>query len=149
MKEEILEDFLSKDARRIWSASGEVLNSVITNRDDIEALFPHLSEIRNATSGIDYGGAFLSNKRYLDKALEVIKESKGSGCLCEYAFTDYGQSVESLKNVGFILLSKKTENFITTGEVECSRCHQRYIAEEEFTGWHMTSSRHRKVATCL
>jgi len=145
MKEEILEDFLSKDARRIWSASGKVLNSVITDREDIEALFPHLGEIRSATSGIDFGGAFLPNKRYLDKALMVIKASKSSECLCKYAFTDYGQSVESLENVGFILLSKKTENFVTMGEVECSRCHQRYIAEEEFTGWHMTSSRHRKV----
>ena len=143
-KEEILEGFLSGDPHKIWSASGDVKLSVITDKKVIEDLSPHLAEIKKATRNIDYGGAFVSNQRHIDKALTIIEKSKWQECLCKYAFTDYGQSVESLENYGFILLSKEVDGFVTRGVVECPRCHQRYIAEEEFTGWHMTSSRHWK-----
>lgn len=144
-KEDILKEFLSGDSHKIWSASGMVIKSVITDRDVIEALVPYLDEIKKATRNIDYGGAFRPNQRYINKALTVIEKSKGKECLCEYAFTDYGQSVDSLKNFGFVILSEEKDGFVVRGEVECPKCRQRYIAEEEFTGWHMTSSRHWKA----
>lgn len=143
--EEILADFLSKDAARIKFASGKVLQKVITDKEMIESLVSYLTEIRNAVRDIDYGGGFLKNQRYVEKALMVIAESKWKDCLCEYAFADYGQSVESLQEYGFELLSKAQDGFVTRGVVECPQCHQRYEAEEEFTGWHMTSSRHRAI----
>lgn len=48
-KEEILQGFLSKDAHKIWSVSSKVIHSVITNRELIESLVPHLTEIKQAT----------------------------------------------------------------------------------------------------
>lgn len=146
-KEEVLQGFLSKDAGRVLKSAGEVTGAVITDREFIEELSPHLNEIRKATQGLNYGGGFLRNQRYVEKALEIISKSRGRECLCEYAFTDYGQSVEALEERGFIVLSKRVDRkkFTTIGEIECPGCHQRYIAEEEFTGGHMTSSRHRKV----
>lgn len=146
-KDEVLQGFLSKDTKLVLKSVGEVTCSVIRNRELLEELYLHLAEIKKATRGLDYGGVFLPNQRHVDEALEIISKSRGKECLCEYAFSEYGQGIEDLQQKGFILLSKKVdrEKFTTIVEIECPRCHQRYIAEEEFTGWHMTTSRHRKI----
>lgn len=143
--EEILAGFLSKDAHKIIASSHAIIHSVITDRNRIKALHPYLDDIKEATQGISYGGAILPNQRFVDKALKVIEDSMKPDCLCEYSFDDFGQSVQMLKKVGFVVHSEKTENYITTGVIECPNCHQRYIVEEEFTGWHVTSSRHRAL----
>lgn len=144
-KEEVLQGFLSKDARKVLTASHEVIHSVITDRERIESLVPHLDLIKEQVQGLSYGGAILPNQRFVDKALTVIKESKGSKCLCEYAFDGFGQCAQMMEKYGFVLLSEKTEGYINKGEIECPKCHQRYIVEEEFTGWHVTSTRYRRV----
>ena len=143
--EEILQGFLSKDTHKVVASSHEVIHSVITDRSLIEALYPHLGEIKKATQGMSYGGSILPNQRFVDKALKVIEDSRKPDCLCKYSFDDFGQSVQMLEKVGFEIHSEKTENYVTTGEIECPLCHQRYIVEEEFTGWHVTSSRHRAI----
>ena len=145
--EDVLQGFLSKDANRVLVASNEVRKSIITNRGMIEALFPYIDEIEAATCNLSYGGTIMPNWRFVHKALMIIRDSRKKACLCEYAFEDYGQSVKMLGNYGFKILSERVERekYTTIGEIECPLCHQRYIAEEEFTGWHMTTSRHRKV----
>lgn len=62
-----------------------------------------------------------------------------------YAFDDFGQRAKTMVKYGFVLLSEGTEGYINTGEIECPRCHQKYIVEEEFSGGHITNSRHRKI----
>lgn len=144
-KEEVLENFLSGDARKVLNACHAVIHSVVTDREMIESLVPHLSRIKEATKQLNYGGGFAPNQRFVDKALKVIDNSRREKCLCEYSFDKYGQRAEFFVQRGFVLLWEKTEGFVNTGEIECSRCHQRYIVEEEFTGWHMTSTRYKKV----
>ena len=144
-KEEVLQGFLSKDAHKVLAASHEVIHSVINERELIEALVPHLDLIQERIQGLSYGGAILPNQRFVDKALTVISESKESKCLCEYAFDGFGQYAKLMEKYGFILLSEKTEGYVNRGEIECPKCHQRYIVEEEFTGWHVTSTRYRRV----
>jgi len=91
--EEILQGFLSKDAHKIVTSSHEVIHSVITDRSHIEALYPHLGEIKKATQGMSDGGTILRNQRFVDKALRVIEDSGKPDCLCKYSFDDFGQSV--------------------------------------------------------
>ncbi len=144
-KEEVLQGYLSKDAHRVLKASHEVIHSVIKDRDMIESLVPYLEKIQEATQNLSYGGTVLPNQRFVDKALKIIWDSKENQCLCEYAFDGFGQCAKFMEKYGFVLLEEKTEGYVNTGKIECPKCHQRYIVEEEFTGWHVTSTRYRRV----
>lgn len=145
-RDEVLEGFLSKNADKVLKSSREVIRAVITNREMIESLVEDLDKIEEATRGLNYGGLLLPNRRFVDKALMIIRGSKENRCLCDFAFEDVGQSVKSLeRNYGFILLSEETKGYINAGKIECPKCNQRYVVEEEDTGWHATSSRHWKI----
>ena len=145
-RDKILEGFLSNNADRVLESSHEVRRSIITDREMIEALVEDLDKIEKATRGLNYGGLLLPNRRFVDKALMIIRGSHENKCLCEFAFEDVGQSAKSLqRNFGFILLSEETKGYINAGKIECPKCHQKYLVEEEYTGGHVTKSRYWKI----
>ena len=144
-KEQIISDMLSGDAERILHASHTVIHSAITNRKLIMNLFPYLSEIKKKTNNLQYGGAILPNKRFVEKAIQMIGDSIEEKCLCEYLFDGFGQNGKSMERVGFVLLEETTDNYINRSIIECPVCHQRYEVEDEYTGWHINTTRYKKI----
>ncbi len=144
--EEMLQGFFSGDASRILKACHAVNHAAISDRETIEAVAVYLDEIREVVKGKSYGGAVLPNQRFVDRAVTIIEESKRPTCLCKYVFDGFAQCAASLeRSYGFILESEETKGFVNSGIIRCPRCGQRYLVEEEFTGWHMTSTRHRPI----
>ncbi len=143
----LVDNFLSKDPSRILDASHKVINSVVSNRLLIEALVPYLDEIINVTQGINYGGAILSNERFVSRAIDIINTSQTGECLCELSFEGFGYRAESFaKAYGFILVEpSKSEGFISTGVIQCPICKNKYEVTEEYTGWHTTTTGYKKL----
>lgn len=144
-KQQILLDLLSGDAKRILDASHKVISCGITNKRFLQDLYLHLHEIEDKTRNIHYGGGILPNKRFVEKAIRMIRASITEECLCEHLFEKYGQSGKSLGRYGFILLEEQTEGYVNTSIIRCPACNQHYKVQEKFTGGHVTSTEHRKV----
>ena len=147
MKESMLPDMLSGDEKRILSASHTVIYSAIKNRRLINELHPYLSEIKEKTRNLNYGGTMLPNKRFVEKAIRMIEDSVGDKCLCEYLFDGFGQNGKNMVQYGFVLLEENTDvdNYIHRSIVECSNCHKKYEVEEEYTGWYITTTRYKVI----
>jgi len=143
--EQILSDLLSGDAKRILNASHTVINCGITNRKLIQDLYQYLGEIEDKTRNIHYGGGILPNKRFVEKAIRMIRASITEECLCQHLFEKYGQSGKSLQRYGFVLLEEKTEGYINRSIIKCPACNQYYEVEEKYTGGHVTTTEHRRV----
>ncbi len=143
--QQILLDMLSGDEKRILHASHTVIHSGITNRKLLMELHPHLSDIKEKTRSLKYGGSLMPNDRFVEKAIRMIDESVGNKCLCEYLFDFIGQNGKSMVRYGFVLLEENMEGYIDRSIIECSSCHQRYEVEEEYTGWHATITRRKKI----
>ena len=143
----LIDNFLSEEPSRILDASHKVINSVVSNRPLIEALVPYLDEIISTTSNLNYGGAILSNDRFVSKAIDIIKTSQTDECLCEFAFEYFGCSAERLaKSNGFLLVEpSKSEGFVSTGVIQCPVCKNKYAVIEEYTGWHTTTTGYKKL----
>ena len=144
-KEQILLDMLSGEASRVLHASHEVKDSAITNTKLIKELYPYLPEIKKKSSNLQYGGAILPNKRFVEKAIQMIEASVDEKCLCEYLFDDFGQNGKNMERFGFVLLEETMDNYINKSIIECPVCFQRYEVVEEDTGWHINSTRYRKI----
>ena len=143
--EQILSDLLSGDAKRILDASHKVISCGITNKRFLQDLYLNLHEIEDKTRNIHYGGGILPNKRFVEKAIRMIRASITEECLCEHLFEKYGQSGKSLERYGFILTEEKTEGYVTRSIIQCSACNQHYEVQEKFTGGHVTTTEYRKV----
>ena len=145
--EQMIADLLSGDEKRILDASHTIIHSGILNRKLINELYPYLSEIKEKTSNLHYGGTILPNSRFVEKAIRMIEDSVGDKCLCEYLFDGFGQNGKSMVKYGFVLLEENIDrdNYINRSIIECSGCRQQYQVEEEYTGWHITTTRHRAI----
>lgn len=144
-KEQILSELLSGDAKRILEASHTVINCGITNKRFLQDLYLYLHEIEDKTRNIHYSGGILPNKRFVEKAIRMIRASITEKCLCEHLFEKYGQSGKSLQRYGFVLLAEKTEGYVNRSIIKCPACNQHYEVEEKYTGGHVTSTEYRRV----
>lgn len=145
--QELVNDFLSGYPSQVLDASHRVINLAVQNRLLIEALVPYLGGIINATSGLSYGGAILSNERFVRRAIDIIDASQTSECLCKFMFEPFGYNAESFaKAYDFLLIEpSKSEGFIRTGVVQCPVCKNKYEVTEEYTGWHTTTTTYKKL----
>jgi hypothetical protein len=78
---DLLDDFLSRDPHRIWSASGAVRH--LADRDALRRLAAHVDEIEARTRGVELGGMMRPNATHLAFALRKLRFARDSAeCLC-------------------------------------------------------------------
>ena len=136
----LLQDFLSREATRIWAASCEVASS--RDAAQLDELAAQSGAIARATSGVELGGALFPNAEHLRFALEKLEFWRDRrGCLCrlypEYLFFDPHQEQKS----GHVSIASETvnrEQWTTSYHCECALCQTRYAVEEaesHYTWW--------------
>lgn len=76
----LLDDFLSGDTHRVWSASWETIGS--RDPEQLDALVPNVPRIRRATANLDLGGMILSNRASLEHALDKLANYQRGVCWC-------------------------------------------------------------------
>lgn len=127
----ILQDILSGDSHRIWSASCAIC-SLSQNHEKIIKLLPYKQQIIDATDGIELGGAFATNRRFLERALEIMDFHKdNNGCPCCLHSED--SSPMDFVNDGYFTLEEPAdvigESFPEYCIVRCNNCGKFYKAE--------------------
>lgn len=139
--EEIIKDITSCDTTKVWSASCEII-SIGQSRDKIQPLIKHLPLIKEKTKGLEMGGAFASNQRFVEYAIRIIAfhQSPG-GCTCEL-YTDTYECNDPAKEVtkGNVTLvdTKMANNWIDHYILQCKSCGQRFKTIERdghYTWW--------------
>ena len=137
---DLLQDFLSRDAQRIWAASC----AVIRERDaaQLDELSAHLPVIRRATYGVELGGALFPNAQHLKFALEKLEFWKEKrGCLCQlyprYLLFDPKREAQA-GNVRILAEVVDREQWSSHFSCQCAICGADYSVEEaeyHYTWW--------------
>lgn len=124
----LLSDFTSRDPTRIWSAAGAV--RMRRDRDTLRALAAHVEAIRDATRGVDLGGALRPNATHLALALRVLEHARDDGgCRCTLFPTDDLFDPRREAANGQVRLLREVEDDWAV-ECECTECGARYRVEE-------------------
>jgi hypothetical protein len=134
----VLDDILSKDPHRIWSASGAIRH--LRDRHELAVLVAHLDDIKQKTQGVPLGGALRPNSSHLDFAirkLEFLKHS--SGCMCElYPMDDLYNPGDEAK-AGHVVIEATVlddAKWVDYYVCRCAFCDRRYRVEErEYHYW--------------
>lgn len=129
---ELIEDMLSEDAQRIWSASCGII-SLGQNHERIMELVPYLTQMKSKTNNIELGGLIHPNSRLLKKAFEVIEwHSNGVGCSCSLLGED--SNPRHLEEDGYITITDtvymNNSNYIDYYLAICHNCQTQYKIEE-------------------
>ena len=144
--EQILEDITSRDTTKVWSSSCEII-SLGQDRDKIFPLIKHLPEIKKRTQGLDMGGIFAPNQRFIDFAVRTIEFHRDSSeCTCnlypEHPSSDPNREADR-GNID-ILNTKYTEDkWLDYYLAACKKCGQKYKLIERdyhYTWWGWTKS---------
>lgn len=140
---EILADLLSKDSKKIWWASGEVI-SECQNPDRIMPLVPFRDRIARETREVSMGGAVAPNRRFVDLVLKILDfYGKGRNCPCgiyPMAGSDSTFRPSTEKSRGNIEILERVESggFPDYYVVQCTRCGQKFRVKEgmyHFVWW--------------
>ncbi len=131
--QEIVSEINSRDKRRVWLAACEIIEHAQT-RDEIIPLIPYLAAIKKETQGLKMGGAFASNKRFVDHAIRIIEfYESANGCSCAL-YLDYEMNdpeKEALKdNVTIIETIKIEDKWIDYSLVKCNNCNKVFKVTE-------------------
>jgi len=132
---EIVAGFTSKDPHEVWKAASEIV-AFCQDLKTTEPLIPYLSEIRNNPKGLEMGGAFAPNRRFVDfsiKAIEFYKDSEDCPCFLYEELEVFNQQKEEKKE--FIRIDKTVlleGKWVDFYEAVCTRCEQKFkILERE------------------
>lgn len=137
---DIINDMLSGDADKIWSASCAIC-SLSQNHDKVMELVPYKEKMDYATRNIELGGAIALNHRFLKKAFEVMEvHEEGKECPCILLGGD--SNPNHLLEDGYIELLDvvcfSNSGYIDYYVIRCNRCKKLYKVEEReyhFTWW--------------
>jgi hypothetical protein len=148
LKTEDVAKITSRDTHMVREASCEII-SLGQMRDKITPLIEHLDEIKKETIGLDMGGAFAPNQRFIDFAIKTIEFHKEHSDLCtcalytakyktnavspnmEFEYESTNPEKEQEKgNIKILQTTLIDGNWIDYYEVECLKCGQRFKVEE-------------------
>jgi hypothetical protein len=144
--EQIIEDITSRDTHKVWSASCEII-SLCQDRNRIFPLIEHLPEIKKQTQGLEMGGAFAPNQRFIDFAIRVIEFHRNSPeCTCSL-YPEH-ESIDPHREAGkgsieILGTSYIEERWVDYYSAACKKCGQKFkIIEREYhyTWWGWTKS---------
>lgn len=129
---ELIDDMLSEDAHRIWSASCAIISLGQCHEGIIE-LVSYLDQMKLKTKNIELGGSIHSNRRFLMKAFAVIEwHANGSGCPC--CLLDENSNPNHLEEDGYITITDtvcvNNSNYIDYYLAKCNNCQAHYKVEE-------------------
>lgn len=145
--EEIIENITSRDTYKVWEAACEIINSG-QDYDTIAPLIEYLPVIKNSTAGLDMGGAFALNQRFIDFAITTIEfHAVSKKCPCalftekfrltndlvkrEIQYEGFNPNKETEKgNVKILEIVYIDNNWIDYYIVECAKCTAHYKVEE-------------------
>ena len=128
----LLQDLLSRDARRIHAASSQLARSFSTST--LDALAPHAERIEKACQGMRLGGALVSNDVHLNAALRRLRYwREGTGCLCAL-YPDYlffrPQTLVEQGHVRLLEQGVAEDGWGDRHRVACARCGQQWDATD-------------------
>lgn len=139
--EELVEDFCSGNTQRILKASSQII-SMAQESKRVKPFISYLPLILEKTKGLDLGGGFAPNSRFLSFAIRIIEFHRDSkACPCNlYSGSQDLDPVDQDKK-GWIQIFQKTyfdNGYLDFYLARCSRCGQNFkIIEREyhFTWW--------------
>jgi len=143
----LVDDFLSKDVRRVMHATWEVFHT----RDPkvLEPLAAKLSAIDKATDDLALGGALMPNGKNLSHALDRIALFGKGGCLCA-AYTGHLLYEPAKEEAyGHARIAEVIPVFFKGRPdrpkriCECTDCGRRFTVEEgeyHYTWWKWTAT---------
>lgn len=132
----LLQDFLSRDATRIWSASGAVAQG--WDRAVLAELARHRDAIRQATEGVQLGGMLRPNALGLAFALRKLDfVAEEAGCLCTLyplydMFLPAREAAEG--HVDILELRQDPATWAEQSRCRCRVCGQVFAVREEAGG---------------
>lgn len=132
--EQIMAKITSRDTHQVWSAACEII-TFSQNRGAILPLIGHLQEIQEKTKGLEMGGAFAPNQRFVDFAIRIIEFYRDSdACSCNLYLE---HSIDPNKEAanGYVRITKETQgNWETDFEATCLKCAQPFNVNQNDGG---------------
>ena len=147
--EKVIQDLTSKESQPIRE-SGLIVIQNSQNEKQIESLIPFLFKIKQATNGLQLGGAFASNNRFYKFPIEIIefyknKKSIWRGnieCSCSLylskSYENFNPKKE-IENESIKLNAKLNGNYTQDYSLQCLKCKQEYYVSERhyhYVWWH-------------
>lgn len=130
----LIADISSRDTQKVWSAACEI---IVMGQDPskIKPLIPFLSLIKEKTKGLDMGGAFAPNQRFIDFAIKTIEFHRDSQeCPCQL-YEAHGLDPNKELEKGYIQINsihKIEDIWVDFYLATCTRCQQPFkILERE------------------
>lgn len=131
--QEIINKISSNDSQQIWEASCEII-ALGQDREAIKPLLELIDKLDDLTKGVELGGAFAPNSRFLEGAIKTLKfHSATDSCTCAlfgiHDCMDPNKEVE--KGVLKIENTVRIENnWVDYYEAKCTRCNTMFEIEE-------------------
>jgi hypothetical protein len=122
--QEIISDITSRDTHKVWRSSCEII-MIGQDSEKIKELIPYLDLIKEKTKGLDMGGGFAPNQRFVDFAIRTIEFHKSPNvCSCNL-YLEHSINPEKEKENGFIeITDKKVGHWEVDYEANCCKCGQ-------------------------
>lgn len=141
--EEIIKEITSRDTYMVWRSSCEII-SIGQDPEKIKPLIPYISLIKEKTDGLDMGGAFAPNQRFIDFALKTLEFHRNNDkCPCDL-YDKHGLDPNKEVNKGFVDIIETTRidgKWVDYYISICTRCQQKFkIIEREghYMWWEWT-----------
>lgn len=142
---EILEKITSGDGTKVWESAGAII-ALSQDREQIATLLPYASLIKERTAGLDLGGAFAPNSRFVDYALRILEfHKKNPGCTCAlyadtYECNNPGNEVKK-GNIAITDVVRIENKWVDYYVCRCLKCGQEFNTierEGHYTWWQWT-----------
>lgn len=139
---------LSSDSDVVRNAIFVVINLALKSPTQrkvfLSGAYENLSLIKNNTNGLEMGGIFASNGRFVSRAIQIIEGNNTDKCFCRLTIDEFGAGANGLTEKGFILIQPDEDinKYSKRGIIECPVCRKRYTIIEEYTGWHIPTIIH-------
>jgi len=162
---EIIEKIISRDTHKVWEAACKIIE-LGRDREKIAPLIEYLPLITEKTGGLDMGGGFANNQRFIDYAITTIEFHKNNQCPCglyvakytsthqaylnkkiQYECTNPNREVEK-GNIKILDIVRIEEKWVDYYLVECLKCGTKYKVEEReghYMWWHWIKIKKRKI----
>ena len=131
---EIIENITSRDTHKVWLVVCEIIR-LGQNREQILPLIEYLPEIIEKTKGLEMGGIFAPNQRFVDFAIRTIEFHRDSqNCPCTL-FAEHGVDPHKEVEKGNIEITEtvyEQEPWVDYYLANCRKCLQKFkIIERE------------------
>ena len=130
---EIINKISSRDSHQIWESSCEII-AIGQDREAIKPLLGLTNKLDSLTHGIDLGGAFARNSRFLSGAIKTLEFHRDSdSCTCAlYGLHDCMNPKKEVDK-GFLVIDnivRIEDKWVDYYEAICTRCNQKFKIEE-------------------